>query len=251
MPIDRRVFCAATAASSPPRHGRNSKSRSRAWAAPSCRSPSPAFAMKTAPASPPRRSSAPISSAAAPSAASTTRPTSTRASQPAWGEWRARAADALGGRLGRAPGRRPLRPSLQALGRGQGRRPRRPEQRRRGGRGAPRRASHRRLRLREADRREGRVLDPDRLRHAGRLAAHAAGRRCRRRQRPGRAQQRPADHLAGLVAERQGARLRLVREAEGGGLRARPWPPASAGRSPTSAARTAPPPGRTTGRRSR
>ena len=125
-----------------------------------------------------------------------------------------------GGRLGRAPGRRPLRRALQALGRGQGRRPRRPEQRRRGGRAAPGRAPHRRLRLREAHRREGRVLDPHRLRHPGRLAAHAAGGRCRRRERPGRAQQRPADHLAGLVAERQGARLRLVREAEGGGVRA-------------------------------
>ena len=39
------------------------------------------------------------------------------------------------------------------------------------GRPAPGRAPHRRLHLREADRREGRVLDPHRLRHAGPAAA--------------------------------------------------------------------------------
>ena len=76
-----------------------------------------------------------------------------------------------GRRLAGAPRRWPLRRPLQALGRRQGQRARRPEQRRRGRRAAPGRAPHRRLHLRKAHRRKRRVLDPHRLRHAGRHAA--------------------------------------------------------------------------------
>ena len=107
------------------------------------------------------------------------------------------------GRLAAAPGRRPLRRALQALGRRQGRRPGRPGERGGPGRPAPGSPPHRRLHLREADRRQGRVLDPHRLRDQGRRALHAARRRCRRRRRAGRAEQPRADHLAGLVARRR------------------------------------------------
>ena len=245
MPIDRRVFCAARPLSSPPRHGRSSRSRSRASGAPSCRSRSPAFATKTGAASRHRPSSAPTSASGAFRGVDNSAALD-EGSQPVWGEWRARAADALvaGSAARLADGRFDLRFKLWDVVKGADlggqATPSRPPS-------SPRRASHRRLRLREADRREGRVLDPDRLRHPGRLAAHAARRRCRRRQRPGRAQQRPADHLAGLVAGRQGARLRFVREAEGGGVRAhrrhRGTP-----RDRRFAARTAPRRGRTTAR---
>ena len=250
MPIDRRVFCAATRRfhrrpGTGAVQGRDLGRRRH----PAADRDRPLPRRRHAPASRPRPSSAPISSAAAPSAASTTRPALDESSQPGWGEWRARAADALvAGSVARlADGRFDLRFKLWDVVKGSDL----------GGQSNAveaaelrlARASHRRLRLREADRREGRVLDPDRLRHPGRLAAHAARRRCRRRERPGRAQQRPADHLAGLVAERQGARLRLVREARRRWSSCTTWPPASAARSPTSAARTARRPGRPTARR--
>ncbi len=74
------------------------------------------------------------------------------------------------------------------------------------------------------------LLDPHRLRDQGRHPLQAVGRRCRRRERAGRARQPGADHLAGLVARRLPARLRVVRIAQAGGLRAqRRQRPAAAG----------------------
>ena len=87
------------------------------------------------------------------------------------------------------------------------------------GPGARDRAPHRRLRLREADRRERRVLDAHRLRREARQPLRAADRRRRRRGRGDRARLVRADHLARLVARRQAPRLRVVREQEAGGLR--------------------------------
>ena len=115
--------------------------------------------------------------------------------------------------------------------------------------GARHRAPHRRLHLREADRREGRVLDPHRLRGEARQPLQAADRRRRRRGRGDRARPRRADHLAGLVARRPAPRLRVVRDQEAGGLRALAAPTASARWWPTSAARTARRPGRPTAQR--
>ena len=141
-------------------------------------------------------------------------------SQPVWGEWRARTADALvaGSAARLADGRFDLRFKLWDVVKGADL----------GGQSNAVEAAEVRLGAhRIADYVYEKLTGEKgvfstRIAYvtAGRLAAHAPGRRCRRRQRPGRAQQRPADHLAGLVAERQGARLRLVREAEGGGVRA-------------------------------
>ena len=121
--------------------------------------------------------------------------------QPAMAEWRGRAADALvGGSVTRlADGRFDVRFKLWDVVKGAelGGQSNAVD----AGRPAPGGAPHRRLHLREADRREGRVLDPHRLRHAsGGGALHAARGRRRRRRRAGRAEQRRADHLAGLVA---------------------------------------------------
>ena len=162
-----------------------------------------ASATRTAPASRSPPSCAPTSSAAACSAPIDASATLDETSQPVMSEWRSRAADALvAGSVTRlADGRFDVRFKLWDVVKGTelGGQSNAGRRRRPAARGAP----HRRLHLREADRREGRVLDPHRLRHQGRQPLHAARRRCRRRGRPGGAEQRRADHLAGLVARRQ------------------------------------------------
>ena len=169
------VLSPPLAAASPARRWRSSGSRSPASARPSCRSRSRAFATRTAPPQPLVGDHARRPRAQRPVPR---RRRARRARRDArsrlMAEWRAPRRRRARRRLGDAPGRRPLRRSLQAVGRGQGRRPRRPEQRRRRGRPAPGRAPHRRLHLREADRREGRVLDAHRLRDA----APATATRC-------------------------------------------------------------------------
>ena len=135
--------------------------------------------------------------------------------QPALTEWRARGADALvGGSVTRlADGRFDVRFKLWDVVKGEelgGQSitvaPRRP---------APGRAPHRRLRVREADRREGRVLDPHRLRHALGQPLRACGWPMPTATgRPGGAEQPRADHLAGLVARRQELAYCVVDEAQ-------------------------------------
>jgi hypothetical protein len=80
----------------------------------------------------------------------------------------------------------------------------------------------RRRRLLQADRHQGRVLDPHRLRQAGGPQLPAAGGRCRRRKRTAGAALERADHLAIVVAGRHQGGLCLVRTEEAGGLRAEP-----------------------------
>ena len=72
-------------------------------------------------------SCAPTSSAAACSASSTPRGDFDETSRPNYDRVARPRRRRAGGRLGDAPGRRPLRRALQAVGRGQGRRARRPE----------------------------------------------------------------------------------------------------------------------------
>ena len=97
-----------------------------------------------------------------------------------------------------------------------------PEQGRARGRPAPGRAPHRRRDPRKAHRRARRLRHPHRLRRARRPPLHAARHRRRRRRRAGGAGQPRAHHLAGLVARRQAAGLRVVRVAEGRRLGAGP-----------------------------
>ena len=121
-----------------------------------------------------------------------------------------------------APGRRPLRRALPALGRGQGQRPRRPEQRRR----RPATCGSRRTaspttstRSSPARRACSRPASPTSRKAGSRYTLRVAD--ADGENGAVGAHQRRADHLAGVVARRQAARLRLVRDAEGGGLRAR------------------------------
>ena len=149
-------------------------------------------------------------------------------------------------RLGDAPGRRPLRHPFQALGRGQGQRTRWPEQRRRRERAAPGGAPHRRLHLREADRRRRacsrpasptspgperatRCASPTPTARTARSRSTAASRSFRR---PGRRTARSSPTSRSSVRRRSSSSTTS--------------PAASAARSPISAARTAPRRGRPT-----
>ena len=123
-----------------------------------------------------------------------------------------------GARLGGGAARRPLRSAVSPLRRGEAGLARRYRLHLEQGAGARQRPPHRRLRLREAHRRERRVLHPHRLRGEAGQPLRAADRRRRRRRRGSRARLVRADHLAGLVARRPQARLCLVREQEAGGL---------------------------------
>ena len=116
------------------------------------------------------------------------------------------------------------------------------------GRSAAGRAPHRRRDVREAHRRQGRVFHPHRLRHAARPTAtrcasptptaRAARWRCNSRSRSSRRPGRP-------TARRwPTCRSKAARRWCG----CRTWPPASAARSPTSAAATARRRGRPTAR---
>ena len=124
-----------------------------------------------------------------------------------------------GGRLGDAPGRRPLRRALQALGRGQGRGAAGPEQgrARRPTCAWPRTASPTRSTRSSPARAASSPPASPTSRKRGQ-PLHAARHRRRRRRRAGGAGQPRAHHLAGLVARRQAAGLRVLRDAEGGGL---------------------------------
>ena len=84
------------------------------------------------------------------------------------------------------------------------------------------RAPDRRLHLREAHRRQGRLQHADRLRGEARHAVPSSGRRRRRRERAGDPDLQRADHVAGVVAGRHAARVRVVSAEEADRVRAEP-----------------------------
>ena len=134
------------------------------------------------------RSCGPTSNAAACSAASTRPASSTKPRSPIARVARPRRRCAASGSVTRlADGRFDVRFKLWDVVKGQdlgGQ-----SDGRAAGRPAPGRAPHRRRGVREAHRRQGRLLHPHRLRHAGGQPLHAARHRCRRRGRPGGADQ--------------------------------------------------------------
>jgi TolB protein len=136
-------------------------------------------------------------------------------------DWKARGADALTiGSVSRlADGRFDVR--FRLLDTVRGRPARRPVVREPGVRPAPDGAPHRRSHLREAHRRARRVRHPHRVRGADfpQRVGTAHRRRRRRQSAVGPALAR-ADHLAGVVARRLAARLRVVRDRQAGRLRA-------------------------------